>query len=131
MSTKTERAMLVDCTECGAVAGSPCVFIPLKTLPYEALSPARRARIDATGTPTKRSHNARFNAAPREKRAIRHDYTMHSVDLTECKCYELRGMVWRMYIEDAIRRFSPKACRDCVPDPDGIAHDVLVVRSTR
>ncbi len=56
----------VACPECEAQPWNPCVYLPVRGVDPEFAhyrSAKVRARIALTGSPTKRPHNARINAA--------------------------------------------------------------------
>jgi hypothetical protein len=56
----------VPCPDCGAEPEQPCVYVPVRGVDMEFLhyrSAKVRARVLLTGTPTKRPHNGRINAA--------------------------------------------------------------------
>ncbi len=58
------QALTVPCSECGQANGEPCVYIWPKGVDPDGRdtlfrSPAVRARIELTGTPTLKPHNGR------------------------------------------------------------------------
>jgi hypothetical protein len=58
------------CPDCGAEPGARCTYLPLKNIDMDFLhyrSPKIQARAALTGTPTKRPHNGRLNAAWRRR----------------------------------------------------------------
>ncbi len=60
-----DEVYTVDCTDCHAKAGDPCLYLPLANIDPAFVhyrSPAVQRRHALTGTPTKRPHNGRCNA---------------------------------------------------------------------
>lgn len=64
--TATERAAKVACPKCGSRKGEPCTYLPLPDArPFPARGEAERRRIrqQLVGSPTRRFHTERFQAA--------------------------------------------------------------------
>lgn len=61
----TEQALAVDCPDCDARPGAPCVYLPLSAdIDVRFVrSPKVAERILLTGTPTQRPHNGRYGRA--------------------------------------------------------------------
>jgi hypothetical protein len=62
------EALEVDCPECGQLAGTMCVYMPVAMADSNSRKSSVQARLTRIGKPTQRAHNRRLRYASRKKK---------------------------------------------------------------